>query len=497
MGNCSAAVFADNADVPEVITDGHILKLLLRRNRKMSKTTEVFNLRLVFVILGFMAINQMSCAAKDSCAAPSKIVVSRVVKNAAGKSYIEVDGKPFLYNSVQSWHTHEAHCSNQPRNFGDANCMCFTFWLYWSHLEPKEGQYDWSELDKIIDLANEYDVRLDIVWAGTNFCDHLDPRFAPDWVLNNHDQYHLKDPNGNCILVDGGDMGNCCAINPANSTILQKEKKVISDMLRHLKKYDKNHRVIAIQVENEINIHKFMGGKSNVLAYVNALGRVVKQSNYEIVTRANIYAFQMDSDLNALEYIDGHGLDPYKKSVSLIRNIINSDVNTKLRYIAENAAWPNSTSQIVAALANGGFYNIYRLDYDSVWNKPGVYDKNFEPWSVTTKVTNLNSALNKAGALIAAAPKAEMLEFNTETDYPSASYQVVKSLSGRAIGFKSRNGSEPVGLVVEKDGQYYCMADNIAYFTFDVKPVVFLRHGSQYARDTLVCPSMVNIAVFV
>lgn len=399
-----------------------------------------------------------------------KTVVSRVVKNVAGKSYIEVDGRPFLYNSVQSWYPPEKDYSLYVQKTAEANYKCFTFWLYWQHLEPIEGKYDWMELDRVIDLANKYDVRLDIVWAGTNFCDHLDPRFAPDWVLNNHDQYHLKDPNGNCILVDGGDMGNCCVINPANSTILQKEKKIISDMLQHLKRYDKNHRVIAIQIENEINIHKFMGGKSKVLAYINALGQVVKQSDYEIVTRANIYAFQMDSDLNALEYIDGHGPDPYKESVSLIRNIINSNVNTKLRYIAENAAWRNSTSLIVVALANGGFYNIYRLDYDSVWNKPGVYGKNFKPWKVTIEIKNLNAALNKIGSLIAESPKEKMLEFNTETDYPSKSYQVTKPLSGRNIGFKGRNGSEPVGLVLEKNGQYYCMADNIAYFTFDVQP---------------------------
>jgi hypothetical protein len=400
----------------------------------------------------------------------TKTIVSRVVKNALGKSYIEVDGRPFLYNSVQSWYPPEKDYTLYVQKAAEANYKCFTFWLYWQHLEPIEGKRDWTELDKVIDLANKYDVRLDIVWGGTNFCDHLDPRFAPDWVLNNHDQYHLKDPNGNCILVGGGDMGKCCVIDPTNSTILQKEKKIISDMLQHLKRYDKNHRVIAIQIENEINIHKFMGGKSKVLAYINALGQVVKQSDYEIVTRANIYAFQMDSDLNALEYIDGHGPDPYKKSVSLIRNIINSDVNTKLKYIAENAAWRNSTSLIVAALANGGFYNIYRLDYDSVWNKPGVYDKNFEYRIVTIELKNLNAALNKIGSLITESPKEKMLEFNTEKDYPSTPYQAIKSLSGRAIGFKSRNGSKPVGLVVEKDGKFYCIADNIAYYTSDVQP---------------------------
>lgn len=106
-----------------------------------------------------------------------KTVVSRVVKNVAGKSYIEVDGRPFLYNSVQSWYPPEKDYSLYVQKTAEAHYKCFTFWLYWQHLEPIEGKYDWMELDRVIDLANKYDVRLDIVWAGTNFCDHLDPRF--------------------------------------------------------------------------------------------------------------------------------------------------------------------------------------------------------------------------------------------------------------------------------------------------------------------------------
>lgn len=398
-----------------------------------------------------------------------KTVVSRVVKNVAGKSYIEVDGRPFLYNSIQSWYPPEKDYSLYVQKTAEANYKCFTFWLYWQHLEPIEGKYDWMELDRVIDLANKYDVRLDIVWAGTNFCGHLDPRFAPQWLLNNH-SYHLQDPNGGCLVARGFDMGNCCAIDPTNKQIFEKENSLLKGMLAHLKDYDKNHRVIAIQIENEANLNGWLGGKDNILAYINALGKTVKESDYLLVTRVNLVFKSMDSAVDALEYIDGHGPDPYDSNVSLIRNIINSPANTKFKSIAENSAYGNSTSLVVAALANGGFYNIYRLDYDSVWNKPGLYDKNFKPWKVTIEIKNLNAALNKIGSLIAESPKEKMLEFNTETDYPSESYKATKPLSGRNIGFKSRNGSEPVGLVVEKDNNFYCVAHDIAYLSFDVQP---------------------------
>jgi len=424
-----------------------------------------------FVLIAITVFISQVLYAETMTAANKKVVVSRVVKNAEGKSYIEVDGRPFLYNAVQSWYPPEKDYSIYVQKTAEANYKCFTFWLYWKHLEPIEGKRDWAELDKVIDLANKYDVRLDIVWAGTNFCGHLDPRFAPDWLLEDHKAYHLKDANDKCVVADGFDMGKCCAADPANKKLLGMEKAMMSDMLEHLMAYDKNHRVIAIQIENEANIHGWLGGKAKNLEYIDALGQVVKQSDYTMVTRVNLVGKVMDSEIDHLQYIDGHGPDPYDEHISITRGILNSNDNTKLKYIAENAAYGNSTSLIAVALANGGFYNIYRVDYDSVWNKPGLYDKDFKTWRVTQKIKNLNEGLNKVGALIAESAKEKMLEFNTETDYPSASYKAAKPLCGRTIGLKSRNGSEPVGLVVQKDGNFYCVADEAAYFTFDVQPV--------------------------
>jgi hypothetical protein len=410
-------------------------------------------------------------AAEPNQAATAKVTVSKVVRNAGGKYYIEVDGKPFLYNSVQSWFPPEKDYSLYIQKAAEVNYKCFTFWLYWRHLEPAEGKRNWAELDEVIDLANKYDVRLDVVWAGTNFCGHLDPRFAPDWLLKNHKAYHLKDANDKCVVADGFDMGKCCAADPSDKKLLSLEKKLIVDMLQHLKAYDKNHRVIAIQIENEANLNNWPGGKDSILAYIDALGQVVKKSDYELVTRVNLVGKAMDIEVDRLQYIDGHGPDPYDEHVSVTRSILNSNDNTKFKYIAENAAYGNSTSLIVTALANGGFYNIYRLDYDSVWNKPGVYDKNFKCWETTYKIRNLNKGLNKMASLIAQSPKGKMIEFNTEADYPSASYKATKTLCKASIGFESKNGNKPVGIVVENDNKFYCAADDAAWFIFNVAPV--------------------------
>lgn len=397
-----------------------------------------------------------------------QITVSRVVKSKEGKAYMEVGGKPFLYNAVQSWYPPEKDYSLYVQKAVEAHFKVFTFWLYWKHVEPVSGVYEWDELEKVVLLAEKYDIRLDIVWGGSNFCGQVDPRFAPEWLLNGH-QYHVKDSNGECMLFDGADMGAVHAADPVNMELLERENKVIENMMGYLKQRDNTHRVIAVQVENEINMKDYAGGKSNILNYVNEIGRTIKASGHIIITRTNIYAREMDIELDRLQYIDGHGCDTYHWDVSVTRKVILSPYNTRFKYIAENAAYRNSSAHMITALANGGFYNIYKLDYDSVWGKPGVYNNGFEPWEATIDIRNLNQALNKIGAVIAESPKSHMIEFNTEAEEPESEYDRVKVLGNRKIGFSCK-GNGAVGLVVQKEDSYYLIADKAAVFYLNEIP---------------------------
>jgi hypothetical protein len=279
----------------------------------------------------------------------------------------------------------------------------------------------------------------------------------------------LKNEEGSCVVASGFDMGDCHAIDPENVLILEKETQIIIEMLQFLAEYDNYHRVIAIQIENEINMNGYVGGKEKILNYINKLSKAVKQYKYEIATRVNINALDMDKDIDALEFVEGQGCDTYNESVAVTRSVIAGSNNTKLKYIAENAAYSNTTSHIIAALANGGFYNIYKLDYDAVWNKPGVYNSDWQIWSVTEEVKNLNAALNKISSLIAQSPIDNMLEFNTETDEPLQDYNSKKDLRGRLVGIKSRD-SAPVGLVIVDENYLYFVSDRNAFCTIDINP---------------------------
>ena len=391
------------------------------------------------------------------------MLISKVEKNSSGKSFMVVDGQPFLYNTVQSWYPPEKDLTEYVKMTAKLEYKCFTFWLYWNFIEPADGEYDFREIDKVIDLAVQYDVRLDFLWSGTFFCDHMDPRWAPEWIYND-EKYRLKNEKGESLMVNGFDMGQCYAADPCNEELFEKEKRCTIALMDHLYEYDKTHRVILIQIQNEINLQGYYGGKTNVLQYINRLAKAIKESRYSIATRVNIAFSEMDSEIDGLEYVDGHGVDIYSMDVGITRASMLDPRNTRFKYIAENSAYVNSTAHIAAALASGGFYNIYRLDYDITWKKPGIYTSDWKQTPVASKIRDFNAAINKIGPLIAKTPKENMADFNNETNkQPFYDYKQRKMLGGEKIGMMCRE-SDAVGLIVFDEGTYYCVADSDAYF---------------------------------
>lgn len=411
-------------------------------------------------------------------------VVSRVVAAAGGKSYLEVGGAPVLYNSVQAWKApaKEFMVENYAANMDKAQQVgyrLFTFWLAWRDLEPRRSEYEWRALDEMIDRANELDMYLDVVWGGSNFCAHLDVRFAPDWLLD-WDDVHLKDSDGKTVACISDDYGHGPALDHTNREALEVEKEMLRRLIRHLQEYDKNQRVVFIQVLNEPNHRNWTyQDKKNILSYANELASVIKTSNYQIATRMNLQGQRMDSDLEMLEYIDCHGADPYSEDVELIRALIQTP--TKMPYIAENAAYTNTTSLMITSFANGGGYNVYMLGPCLVMEKPGVYGQCWQPWEVTYGVYNLNAAVNRIDWVIAVAPPSDMVDFNTEENEPQPNYEAMKHLNGHDVGMRTwgegsvRNGA--VGMTVHHDGYFYLLADRVTWFLFKDEPVEISSGG--------------------
>lgn len=391
--------------------------------------------------------------------------ISRLARRPDGTYYIEVDGKPFLYNLVQNPEINEVIAAK----IAEVNYKAFTLWIKWWEIEPRIGEFNWRVIENAIDLANKYDLRFDIVWAGSNFCGHLDGgNAAPDWLVTDH-TFHWKH-DGVCEVFDRRHVADYT--NPA---LLLIERNSLASLMNHIAAYDRHHRVIGIQIENEANPTWLYTHypKAAIVNYLNELARAVKESTYPVITRVNLgFGATADFCFNT-PYIDMNGSDPYVPHVG--NTILNLDnrINSRFPHLAENGGYTNSTSHMVAAFVRGGGYNIYKLEYDTYWKRPGVYGSNYQYEHHTREIRDFNAALNKIAPLIARSVSANMLGFNYDTgaNEPAADFSATGTVAGRTVCFASANGNAPVGMVVA-DGKYlYCIADNDARFSVLAKPV--------------------------
>lgn len=138
-------------------------------------------------MVSMFAVGASAATAAESA---DKVVVSQVA-NQDGKGYLEVDGKPFFMHGVQffgEWQIYGSDAAPIPTD--QKNPILPQDWLEngfektkaagfdtiqielaWNQIQPtSEGQYDWTLLDKYVQWAKKYDLKIDVVWWGLNGC---------------------------------------------------------------------------------------------------------------------------------------------------------------------------------------------------------------------------------------------------------------------------------------------------------------------------------------
>ncbi len=167
--------------------------------------------------------------------------VPRLVEND-GRYALLVDGAPFLMLGAQS------------NNSSDWPATLLKVWpaieylhantletpIYWEQFEPKQGQFDYSQVDTILAQAREHHVHLVLLWFGTwkNGSQH----YMPEWMKLDPQRYsHVTNKNGE--FVDSP--------SPFATASLEADKRAFAAFMTHLKVADPERTVLMVQVENE------------------------------------------------------------------------------------------------------------------------------------------------------------------------------------------------------------------------------------------------------
>lgn len=471
--------------------------------------TSVLCMLLITVGIMFFASSQVS----------AQTVVSKVVQSPEGKYYVEKDGKPLLYLGIQNvgtTHLKGRYASDGPPYSPYATPLPLSWLenvyektqgigykviqqqLSWLDIESTHtpGVYDWTIVDQYVDWANKYDLYIDVLWFGTNVggggvltgYDYGWNTNVPPY-LQDHDKYWN---NGNGI-GSGANTPHLPSQRAEAVELFAWERQAVRALFDHLAAYDTNHRVVLFQVNNEPNLaYDYESNKMEWISVLNDLAREVKESDYVVATRVNLASLKAgdrDYKLHA-PYIDFTGPSLYASRVEEVAQSVRNRAVSNLTYIAENSgAESNQSSLTLAALVNGGFYDVYQLnDAWTFWNQGLLNATPHYTWTLGTMppltsqavdMSHLNTAMNKIAPIIAAASPSRMAGYNIATDHPVPGvYSEEQSLLRKKISFQSTDAS--VGMVVNEGEYFYALSDTAnasnVFFTVEEHPLS-VTHG--------------------
>lgn len=413
-------------------------------------------------------------------------VVSKVV-NSGDKYYVEYLGKPYLNYGVQlSIRTEHITTEEMHEEFyaktAEIGFKRAIVRLPWRFIEPEKDKYNMYELQYIIDMAEKYDLLIELLWYGVNVCGGMG--HSPDYITGDKETYPM--------------YNNTQFPDYSNKKLLEREKKVLGKVMDYLYDNDKNCRVAMVQVLNEPN---FSGGydQESFYEYTNQLGLVVKNSPYSVATRVNLVINDsylettntVPEKLLALDGIDMVGPDVYTTDLEYYKKFTDrfsmGTMATNVMHFAEAPGqMENYPKQVLYAFANNSGYDVYELksfgnvDFDFGIFRASITDwiyrdgtkkaqhqwtrGKYVPESKTTDIIELNKMINRIDEQIARCPMNQFkMIFRRQSD----------TIGDQKITFvtaEERTANRIGAIFLAEDGYYYFFTPaKEGYFEFDGK----------------------------
>lgn len=188
----------------------------------------------------FQIITILLCLIPALCVGEVKIV-----KNV-GRNFLSVHGKPMLILGGELGNSavtspKDIHVNIEKIAGKGLNTLLVP--AYWDLLEPREGIFDFSLVDTIIDQAKEKDIKVVILWFGA--WKNSMSCYAPEWVKKDTGRYpRAYTETGKPMEI----------LSVFSDEVYNSDSKAFKKLLRHIREYDRDNTVIMVQVENEIGM---------------------------------------------------------------------------------------------------------------------------------------------------------------------------------------------------------------------------------------------------
>jgi hypothetical protein len=158
-----------------------------------------------------------------------------------------VDGRAFLIRGGElgnSSASNPAFLEPLWTRFAALNMNTVLAPVYWDLVEPEEGRFDFSTLDRLIDGARANGMRLVLLWFGS--WKNSMSCYAPAWVKGDSQRFPpAADFDGTPQEI----------LSPFSTVNRDTDARAFAAVLRHLVEIDgRAHAVVMVQVENEVGM---------------------------------------------------------------------------------------------------------------------------------------------------------------------------------------------------------------------------------------------------
>jgi beta-galactosidase GanA len=196
---------------------------------------------------------QLNFSQRHSSALPSMRTSYEIphLRKTKTSSQLIVNGEPFLILGGELHNSSFSNAEFMQIVYPNMNAMNVNFLLgsvTWEMIEPIEGLFDFSELDKVILGAREHGMRLGSLWFGS-FKNALST-YIPGWVkkdIKRIPRVHVEDLDGNLKTIE--------LLLPFNQRAWEADARAFAALMKHIGEFDCIYStVIIIQDQNETGL---------------------------------------------------------------------------------------------------------------------------------------------------------------------------------------------------------------------------------------------------
>lgn len=157
-----------------------------------------------------------------------------------------VDGQPWLIRGGEIANTASSDLDYMQTvwpNMARLNLNTVLVGISWSWVEPQEGEFDFSLVDKLLAGARKNNLRVVFLWFGS--WKNGISSFAPAWVKTDQQRFpRVQIKSGKSVEI----------LTPLNETSLAADTRAYVKFMEHLRAVDSRHTVLMIQMENEVGL---------------------------------------------------------------------------------------------------------------------------------------------------------------------------------------------------------------------------------------------------